>query len=433
MKKRMSKIALTAGCMAMVLASLSGCSQQKVDENAKAFTPSLDTEKSVSLEISGFMGNFEALDQVVNSFNEYYPNVTISYEQNNWAQLAEYMQNNDYIDIFMTDDLNVRYSDWTDQYVGEHCVDVSKENIDFSAIDDKLLDYCKVDGQLVRVPLSQKLYGMVVNKTLLEKEGLQIPTNYGELLDVCEALKKKGYTPIQGSNDLMYNEIMEGMTMNLLSENPDAVKKFNEGDGSEAEILRPVVKRLQEMLDKGYIDTKVNETYPNDNYDGAILNFFEGDVPFWVCNTECVSGMKKRESKSETFSANPFEYTFVYAPMGDKGAYEYHEPWYGFSVNRDSDEKDYAIEFIRFLMMEDQINQMASVKGMSSVAKNSSNDLYKDIQNPGNIESCFVNDGTVESGVQKNIGYKLNDLGKGNLSSVDETVQAINEICSWKE
>ena len=80
MKKRMSKIALTAGCMAMVLASLSGCSQQKVDENAKAFTPSLDTEKSVSLEISGFMGNFEALDQVVNSFNEYYPNVTISYK-----------------------------------------------------------------------------------------------------------------------------------------------------------------------------------------------------------------------------------------------------------------------------------------------------------------------------------------------------------------
>lgn len=30
------------------------------------FEPSLDTEKSVSLEIAGFMGNFEALDQVVN-------------------------------------------------------------------------------------------------------------------------------------------------------------------------------------------------------------------------------------------------------------------------------------------------------------------------------------------------------------------------------
>lgn len=28
------------------------------------------------------------------------------------------------------------------------------------------------------------------------------------------------------------------------------------------------------------------------------MTFFEGNVPFWVCDTEKVSGMKKRESKS---------------------------------------------------------------------------------------------------------------------------------------
>ena len=64
------------------------------------------------------------------------------------------------------------------------------------------------------------------------------------------------------------------------------------------------------------------------------------DMPFYVCNAECVSGMKKRESKSETFSANPFEYEFLYAPLGDKGAYAYQQPWYGFSVNKDSEEKE---------------------------------------------------------------------------------------------
>ena len=31
--------------------------------------------------------------------------------------------------------------------------------------------------------------------------------------------------------------------------------------------------------------------------------------------------LKKRESKSEAFSANPFEYAFLYAPTGDNGAY----------------------------------------------------------------------------------------------------------------
>lgn len=45
------------------------------------------------------------------------------------------------------------------------------------------------------------------------------------------------------------------------------------------------------------------------------MTFFEGNVPFWVCDTEKVSGMKKRESKSAAFSANPFEYEFTFAPM----------------------------------------------------------------------------------------------------------------------
>ena len=62
-------------------------------------------------------------------------------------------------------------------------------------------------------------------------------------------------------------------------------------------------------------------------YDGSIMAFFEGDVPFYVCNAECVSGMKKRESKSETFHAAPFEYEFLYALLGDSGAYVYLESW----------------------------------------------------------------------------------------------------------
>ena len=53
----------------------------------------------------------------------------------------------------------------------------------------------------------------------------------------------------------------------------------------------------------------------------------ESEVTDWSI-VLLVSGMKKRESKSETFSANPFEYEFLYAPLGDKGAYADQQPWY---------------------------------------------------------------------------------------------------------
>ena len=89
-----------------------------------------------------------------------------------------------------------------------------------------------------------------------------------------------------------------------------------------------------------------------------------------------VSGMKKRESKSETFSANPFEYEFLYAPLGDKGAYAYQQPWYGFSVNKDSEEKEIAVEFLRFMMQEKEIDEMASIKGLPSVAENGTGEWY---------------------------------------------------------
>ena len=113
-----------------------------------------------------------------------------------------------------------------------------------------------------------------------------------------------------------------------------------------------------------------------------------------------VSGMKKRESKSETFSANPFEYEFLYAPLGDKGAYAYQQPWYGFSVNKDSEEKEIAVEFLRFMMQEKEIDEMASIKGLPSVAENGTGEWYAGFRDAKSIEASFINDGSVPDSIR---------------------------------
>lgn len=104
----------------------------------------------------------------------------------------------------MTDDTNFRYSDWEDYYVLDQCADLAKENVNVSGIQDEYLKMCTFDGKLARIPMSVNTTGMAVNKTLLEKEGLDVPTNYEEFLSVLEALKEKGYTPIQGSENSIY-------------------------------------------------------------------------------------------------------------------------------------------------------------------------------------------------------------------------------------
>ena len=70
----------------------------------------------------------------------------------------------------------------------------------------------------------------------------------------------------------------------------------------------------------------------------------ESEVTDWSI-VLLVSGMKKRESKSETFSANPFEYEFLYAPLGDKGAYAYQQRGMDFRSTKTAKRKRSRLSF----------------------------------------------------------------------------------------
>ena len=94
----------------------------------------------------------------------------------------------------------------------------------------------------------------------------------------------------------------------------------------------------------------------------VILRFFEGDVPMMICTGDTVSGTKKRESQSAAFTAAPFHYSFLPIPMTDNGGYFIDSPSLEFSVNRDCEHLDMTNEFMRFLITDSALNEMASVK-----------------------------------------------------------------------
>lgn len=392
-------------------------------EEAKGFSPRLDTEAATNIDIAGFFGNYEALDAVTNSFNEIYPNVTFSYEQVGADRLNEYMKASGYVDIFMTADDNIRSSVQTDVYVNEYCTDLLGEDIDLSAVTEDMLRGCTVDGKILKIPSGQKLYGMVVNKTLLENEGLSVPQTYSEFIDTLKALKDKGYTPIQGSSKLIYSYLITNMTADLVGNDADFLTQLTNSDDAAVQKMTGVYSRLKELIDNGYTDPELNASYPDDNYDQAILNFFEGDVPFWVCNSENASGMKKRESKSEKFSAEPFDYGFCFIPMGDNGVYDYKEAWYGFSLNKNSDNYDYALEFLRFLATEEQLDTLASVKRVPTVTKNAPIELYADTVAPQKVESTYVNDGSFNR-------YMIDLLESAGEKLADGTYQTAEEAAA---
>ena len=180
------------------------------------------------------------------------------------------------------------------------------------------------DGTLPMVPVFSNTYGMLVNQSIFEKEGLNVPTTYQELIDVCKAFREKGYeNPLMGfskeETTSLYTLTIYPFFCGTVADDEEAVKKLNSLDSSAGEYLRPSLEKITQFIGESGVNLDECDKI-EDNYDAVILRFFEGDIPMMTCSGDTVSGTKKRESRSEAFIANPFTYTFVPVPMSDEGA-----------------------------------------------------------------------------------------------------------------
>lgn len=387
MKKISKNILSVITFSSVLLISLVGCEKN----NNYKFSPQLNTDEKLTLNILGYFGNFEALDAVTNDFNKYYPNISFNYQQVSGNNLVAFLDSNFQTDIFMTSSDTISSTNLID-----YCLDLSTVNLNLNDVDQTMLTTSYKGNFLHSLPIGQNIYGIITNVTLLKKEGLDIPKNYDKFINTLNTLKTKGYVPLQSSSTKIYPELTINMMVNTIQEDNELYNDLINGNLKSYSKIENIFNIVSNIQNNEYSLDEVNNLYPFDNYDDAILRFFEGNVPFWVCNSEKVSGMKKRETKSETFKANPFEYTYIYAPLGDKGSYVYHEPWYGLGISKRSPSIEYAKEFMRFYATKDELNKMASTKGVPSIAKEKYNsDIYKYIDNPKAIETNCIYDGKV--------------------------------------
>ena len=350
-----------------ILVSLTACGGKPQEETAAGFKPSLDTSTSCSITVVGSYDNFEALEAEFDKFNEIYPNVQLSYvkldDYNN--VLGATLESNDKPNIFFSYTWmmgNEKYAS-----VCAHMEELSDSalRLNLDCIRPGLLNH-DAEGHVFMAPVFSRTYGMLVNNDLFEKEGLSIPTTWTELAAVCEAFRSKGYaSPMMGyslksSGSFMYT-VAYPLFAAALAENPEALALANELDPAAGEYMRPALEAVEQLIQNGCIDMNECDKI-EDNYTKVILRFFEGDVPMMICAGDTVSGTKKRESQSEAFASAPFDYAFAPIPLTDDGGYFIDSPSIQFSVNKNCENLDMTNEFMRFLITNEELNAMASVK-----------------------------------------------------------------------
>ncbi len=371
-------------CLAgLMILGLAACGQEKQKATTEeGFQPSLDKSADGHISVAGGYDNFEALEAEFDRFNEYYPNVELVFtkvdDYNNMIGMV--LDGNDAPDIYV----NYSWMYGREQYQSsiDHAEDLADPalGLNLDCIRKNIILNTK-DGSLPMVPVFSNTYGMLVNNSLFEKEGLKVPTTYKELVDVCQAFRDKGYdNPMMGfskeETTSLFTLTAYPFFCETVAKDAEAVKKFNALEPSAGEYMRPTLEKMEQFMKDGCVNLDECAKI-EDNYDAVILRFFEGDVPMMLCSGDAVSGTKKRESRSEAFIANPFTYTFVPVPMSDGGANFLDMPNLQFSVNKESPDLDMANEFMRFLVTPQELNEMAKNKGLMSPTKDLSfNSMY---------------------------------------------------------
>ena len=418
-------------CMVFMLL-LQGCGSQK--KAGTPFAPKYDKDTEFSLTVAGSYGNFESLEAEFERFYEYYPNANLQYvtmdDYNNVISSA--LLNSEPPDIFTTNSSMIGNEMYDDMFKACEVLSDPSVGIDYSCIRDSLIRTTDSDN-VVMLPIFTTSYGMLVNMDIFEKEGLKVPNNYNELMDVCAKLKSAGYeSPMMGTDKFsgsgLFNCFAYPMFAYNVVNNSDKVDALNDLEPSSGELMRPSLERLNEFVNSDCIDLAKCQEEITDEYDSVIMRFFEGNVPMMFATGDVVSGTAKRESKSDAFSAHPFKYRFFVAPAGDDGGYFINSISICFSVNKNSRNIDMANEFMRFLISEKELGNMAALKRLIAPVDDFSDDeIYSALAEiPDDRSFSDKETGLMDPAVRQ-FRAAVYAVGNGEMT-VDEAVAAYGSI-----
>ena len=368
---------------ALISLELVSCNKQPKES---AFVPRLDTKTKCKIEIAGRYQNFEALEAEFDRFNEFYPNVELSYTylDNYKKSITTALASQNPPDIFTTFPWMLDKTNYnTLLESAENFADSKITGIELSAVNQKLL-FPLADGSIPMVPVLCAASGMLVNEDLFKKEKIQIPTTMPQLIDACQKFKDAGYkSPILSDNSeitIMASLIYPYFTKEIM-DNADAISKLNRLEPEAGEYMRTSLELVESFRNYGFMDLEECSKI-KDRYSAVIMRFFEGEVPMMLASADVVSGTKKREALSEPFSKNPFKYSFYSVPVMENRGAVLQVPSVEFSVNKNGKNLEMANEFMRFLLRTEELNNLAKIKRLITCSTvYSFDDVYAPLEN----------------------------------------------------
>lgn len=234
MKKRLAML----GAAAMAVSMLAGMSV-----NAESVVT--EPTELTFIFADGDEGAKASMNEIVNRFNEAYPDITVTIEPGNGGAYSEFIKTKDSVGEF-PDVMEMRD---TALYVRagklaplpEDIVSLFKTTTDF-------------DGQVYTVPLSgENTNGIIYNKKYFDENGFTEPATYDEFIALCEAIKEKGdMAPlVVGGQDIWHMGFWFHKVYNdqVLSQDPDFIEHCYDGSKDFSDpTFKAALEELQTIM-----------------------------------------------------------------------------------------------------------------------------------------------------------------------------------------
>lgn len=221
-------------------------------------------------------------------------------------------------------------------------------------LDDTYKETISIDGATYGVPFSSSMAGAVLySKEMYEKYNLEVPKTWEEFMTNCEVLKKAGETAIIGTfADSWTSQVaFLGDNYNLMAQDPEFVKKFEEGEAKFA--TTPAALRSFEKL----ADTTsyYNEDYLAATYDDGCDMIANGEGGHWFMLTQALSNIYE-------LYGDDINKIGVFAVPGDEAANQGLTVWMPSTLygNKNSDNVDLIKEFMEFYVSDEALNAYTS-------------------------------------------------------------------------
>lgn len=131
-------------------------------------------------------------------------------------------------------------------------------------LEELVMERCELEGNTYAVAALTATTGIVYNKALFERYGLEPPDDYEAFLSLCQRLQKLGITPLgAGSKDLWHLEywLNHFFRTDVLASQPDFLTLCAAGQKSwEDPLVEEMLTHLERLFRQNYVDEEWQST-----------------------------------------------------------------------------------------------------------------------------------------------------------------------------